>query len=139
MWNTSLFVKIWLVRIAEFKANFLFIYLFIFFAIVWLVFYLESNGVRYIMIWLVVFEKKSFMREIWIHFEKLNHFFLGLLSLNGNLTSHIRSLDKISWKRNFHRLCAACASLLKHSSHQRRTHCASAQCGNFFWQLRFSS
>jgi hypothetical protein len=71
-------------------------------------------------------------------FRKIKSIFLGVLIFNGNLTD-IRSLDKISWKRNFHRLCAACASLLKHSSHQRRTHCASAQCGNFFWQLRFSS
>ena len=48
------------VCIPEFKTNFLFICLFFF--------YLESIGVRLIMIWWLAFEKKTFQfwQEIWI-------------------------------------------------------------------------
>jgi hypothetical protein len=61
--TSSSFVKIWLVCIPESKANLLF-----FWHLYGLVFYLESIGVRYIMIWWLAFEKKPFQfwREIWI-------------------------------------------------------------------------
>ena len=52
--TSSSFVKIWLVCIPEFKANFLF-----FWHLYGLVFYLESIGVRKIMIWWLAFEKKA--------------------------------------------------------------------------------
>ena len=57
------FVKIWTVSNCEFNANFL-----TFLGLYHMLFALETIGVTYIIIWWLIFEKKSFQfwREIWI-------------------------------------------------------------------------